>query len=374
MSKAANTVKPLYAVPSMADIATIPWNGFNVVSTFSGCGGSCLGYRMAGFRVVWASEVVPAAQNAYRANHQGFLDTRDIRQVQPADILNATGLDVGEIDIFDGSPPCQAFSTCGQGSKAWGTQRKYGDATQANENMFFEYARLLDGLQPRAFIAENVAGLVRGHSIGYFKMILKALQEAGTGYTVEARVLDAQWLGVPQTRTRLVIQGVRSDLGRKPAFPSPLPYRYSVRDACPFSFPEMVRPYHTYRGKRNAKPATVAPPPGFHIEPEAWLKPHLAYLKYWQETKVGRSHHARFTLNRLHPEQPAPCVISQGMDTYHSYEPRRLSLFELRRVCGFPDDFVLPGSFSQGWARLGNAVPPLMMRAIATAVRDGVLA
>lgn len=357
----------------MADVQATPWNGLKVASTFSGCGGSCLGYRMAGFRVVYASEVVPAAQDAYRANHQSHLDTRDIREVQAQDILNATGLDVGDLDIFDGSPPCQAFSTYGRGSKGWGTQRKYGDATQANEEMFFEYARLLGGLRPRAFIAENVAGLVRGHSLGYFKLILKRLQEAGGGYNVRARVLDGQWLGVPQTRMRLVIQGVRADLGREPAFPSPLPYRYTVRDACPFSFPVPCRPYRTITGKKNTRPPAAPVPEGFHIDPETWLKPHHRYFKYWQETKLGGAHHARFSLERLHPDKPAPCVTSQGMHSYHSHEARRLSLFELRRVCGFPDDFALPGSFGNGWARLGNAVPPLMMRAIAEAVRDGVL-
>ena len=58
--------KPAYRVPSMAEVAAVPWNGFNAVSTFSGCGGSCLGYRMAGFRVLWANEFIPAAAETYR--------------------------------------------------------------------------------------------------------------------------------------------------------------------------------------------------------------------------------------------------------------------------------------------------------------------
>ena len=60
--------KPPYRLPSMVDIAQVPWNGLRVVSTFSGCGGSCLGYRMAGYHVVWANEFVPIAQASYRAN------------------------------------------------------------------------------------------------------------------------------------------------------------------------------------------------------------------------------------------------------------------------------------------------------------------
>ena len=85
--------KPPYRVPSMREIAELPWNGLTVVSTFSGCGGSSLGYKMAGFRVAWASEFIEPAQEVYRLNHPGtILDTRDIRTVKPGDILEATGL------------------------------------------------------------------------------------------------------------------------------------------------------------------------------------------------------------------------------------------------------------------------------------------
>ena len=99
--------KPEYIIPSMAEVSAIDWNGYNVVSTFSGCGGSCLGYRMAGYRVAWASEFIEAAQEVYKLNHpDSVLDVRDIREVEPEDIFDATGLGHGEIDILDGSPPC----------------------------------------------------------------------------------------------------------------------------------------------------------------------------------------------------------------------------------------------------------------------------
>ena len=87
--------------------------------------------------------------------------------------------------------------------------------------LFFEYARILEGLQPRAFVAENVAGLVRGKAKGYFKLILKRLKDCG--YNVRAAVLDASWLGVPQSRRRLIFIGFRDDLGIAPQFPKPLP-------------------------------------------------------------------------------------------------------------------------------------------------------
>jgi DNA (cytosine-5)-methyltransferase 1 len=152
--------KPPYCVPSLAEIRSLPWNGYDVLSTFSGCGGSCLGFAMAGFRVLWASEFIPAAQETYRANHPGtLLDTRDIRTVQPAVILAAIGKQPGEIDVLEGSPPCASFSTAGQREAGWGKVRAYSDTRQRTDDLFFEFARILRGVQPKAFVAENVSGL-----------------------------------------------------------------------------------------------------------------------------------------------------------------------------------------------------------------------
>ena len=157
----ASMNKPPYRVPSMAEIAALPWNGYSAVSTFSGCGGSSLGYKMAGFRVLWASEFIPAAQDTYRANHPAtILDTRDIRNVQASDILGAIGMEPGDLDLFDGSPPCASFSTAGKREAGWGKVKAYSDTKQRTDDLFFEYSRLVKGVQPKVFVAENVSGLV----------------------------------------------------------------------------------------------------------------------------------------------------------------------------------------------------------------------
>ena len=225
--------KPDYRVPLMSEIKAFPWNGLNAISTFSGCGGSSLGYKMAGFRVLWASEFIPAAQDTYRANHAGtILDTRDIREVQAADILSAIGMAPGELDLMDGSPPCASFSTAGKREAGWGKVKTYSDTKQRTDDLFFEYIRLVNGIRPKVFVAENVSGLVKGTAKGYFLEILAAMK--AIGYVVKCKVLDAQWLGVPQQRQRTIFVGVREDLGLDPAHPKPLPYRYSVRDALPW--------------------------------------------------------------------------------------------------------------------------------------------
>lgn len=314
----------------MREIAQLPWNGLNVVSTFSGGGGSCTGYRMAGYRVLYANEFIEEARSTYRSNHPAsHLDSRDIREVSAAAILDATGLAAGELDLLDGSPPCSSFSMAGKRATTWGKAKAYSDgAQQVTDDLFFEYCRLLDGLQPKVFVAENVAGLIRGAAKGYFKLILAALRAAG--YNVGVQLLDAQWLGVPQVRQRLIFVGVRHDLGRLPVFPQPLPYRYSVRDA----LPEIVTAYRDHRGIfGGGAPCT---------------------------------------------DTPAPTVLADSVGTHWirdsiSTARRKITIPELQRVCSFPDDYVLTGTYAQQWERIGRSVPPLMMRAISSTIRDRIL-
>ena len=225
--------KPAYRVPTMDEVRAIEPNGYSVVSTFSGAGGSCLGFRMAGYRALWASEFIEHAANTYAANAPDVpLDRRDIREIDPSEILERVGLDVGALDVLEGSPPCASFSASSMklGHRGWGEEVAYSGKRQRVDDLFWEYARIRDGLRPRVFVAENVTGLARGVSRGYFKEILARLSE---GYRVAARALDAQWLGVPQARQRIIFVGVRDDLDLEigPAFPTPLPYRYTLAEA-----------------------------------------------------------------------------------------------------------------------------------------------
>jgi len=386
-----DTSKPAYRVPTMDEIRAIPWNGLTVASTFSGCGGSCLGYRMAGFRVVWANEFVPAAQDSYNANKAEacYLDSRDIRTVKSEEILEQTGLARGELDLFDGSPPCQAFSTAGKREKGWGTEKKYEHgATQKNERLFDDYIRLLDGLQPKTFVAENVSGLVKGTAKGMFLEILRGLKACG--YRVKCKQLDAQWLGVPQMRQRVIFVGVREDLGLEPVHPKPLQYRYSVRDAIPNA---LFVPYMT-TGKTPVQRTADKPCPtvttfnvsgaGDKIEVEGshegWYSGSLegyATGEEWDKIKPGEASKKYFNLKRAHPDKPSGTILAShgtpgSSGVAHPTEKRKFTIPELKRICGFPDDFILKGTYAQQWERLGNSVPPVMMHKVAEAIRSGI--
>ncbi len=348
-------MKPLYRIPTMAEVAAVPWNGFRVASCFSGCGGSSLGYKIAGFKVVWANEFVPAARKCYRANHPGtILDRRDIREIDPKEILdaikNATPRFNGTLDLLDGSPPCSSFSSAGRREKDWGRVKKYSDVRQRTDDLFAEFLRILRGVRPLTCVIENVAGLLKGVSKGTFLDVIKALADAG--YRAEARLLDGQWLGVPQSRKRLIFVGVRDDLGVAPAHPFPLPYRYCLADA--------------FAGL-HSKP----------IERESDIST-FAIGKEWRKLRPGEQSEKYFSLIRPSLLEPCPTVTQTGgcpsaAGVTHPVFCRKFSLAELRRVCGFPDDFVLRGTYSQNWERLGRAVPPPMMAAVAATVRDRVL-
>lgn len=370
--------KPIYRVPLMKEIEEIPWNGFNVVSTFSGTGGSCLGYRMAGYRVLWANEFIPAAQDSYKANHpNSILDRRDIREIKPEDILTATGLRIGEIDIFDGSPPCAAFSTAGKREAGWGKVKQYSDTKQRVDDLFFEYARLIKGTQPKVFVAENVSGLIKGTAKGYFLEILKTLKECG--YNVKCKVLDAQWLGVPQMRQRTIFIGVRNDLGLEPVHPKPLSYQYTVRDALPwivsietangFNNHEMIKAVAPLETVQQSRPVL--------IEAETDISKY-AIGREWDKIKQGEKSEKYLSLTKPHLDKPSPCVTQRGGDNtcasvVHPTEKRKFSIQELKKICAFPDDFILTGSYAQQWERLGRAVPPVMMMHIAKTIQLEIL-
>jgi DNA (cytosine-5)-methyltransferase 1 len=473
----------------MREITRSPLNGQRVVSLFSGCGGSSLGYRMAGFKVVWANEFIPAARETYLANFPDtVVDGRDIRTVTGAEILTATGLAAGELDILDGSPPCASFSMAGKRQHHWGKVKKYSETTQRTDDLFFEYIRLLRELRPRRFIAENVSGLVKGVGKGFFLEIFAGLKAAG--YRVESRLLDAQWLGVPQARQRIFFVGVRNDVDGAPGFPTPLPYRYAVADALPWlascewhsggmegsrvynvareplqtlraggggaqkdfrvttiegangydgHAPQSVRkPAATVQASRSlsvmtkggprslgkpaptvqthgnahtrseltlAAPATIrhgnkAPfdqkgktiradrplptvmggdtlglaPWQFEIETEAQADGY-AVGRELDKLAAGEQSDRYFSLKRAPINGPSPTVTAAGGDNHtasvaHPTERRKFSIAELRRICGFPDDFVLTGTYAQQWERLGRAVPPPMMAALAKSNQD----
>ena len=345
----------------MREIAKLPKNGLRCVSTFSGAGGSCLGFEMAGWHVPWASEFVPAAAETHRANFDGIVDTRDIREVHGSEILSAIGARQGEVDCLNGSPPCASFSVAGTGKDGWGKVRKYSDTKQRVDDLFYEFIRLIDELRPKSFIAENVPALAMGAAKGFFKEVLTKMR--ALGYDVKAAQVDFQWLGVPQSRRRLIFIGMRDDLGVEPVFPKPFPYRYTVRDALP------------RLGKESADSDSVGVK-GLGALDDAYLFESEKDL--WHKLRYGESSEVFISLVRAHPDRPSSTITASAgvaANVTHPFYPRRYTIAELKRLMSFPDDFELPphgktrrAVYARRCERLGRSVPPVGMKALAETI------
>lgn len=314
---------------------------------------------------------------------------RALRLLQKSNLL-WDGVDIGSTEKVKitsiepiGIQDVIAISTTSKTFIADGLLSHNSNKEQRVDDLFFEYVRFIKAIQPKVFVAENVSGLVKGVAKGYFLEILRAMKACG--YRVEARLLDAQWLGVPQARERLIFIGVREDLGLAPAFPEPLPYRYSVRDAIPEIGGKITPGGRGNRRRREEKKPHELDEPLTSVMADGARAGDCQFMvdvvvrqgangafggATWQDTRT----HPSPTIgagpssgNGLSP--PSTIEVVRGAEV----EKRKITIDELKRICAFPDDFVVSGTYGQQWERLGRAVPPLMMRAIAIEVRDRVL-
>lgn len=319
-------------------------NAPTVISTFAGGGGSSLGYSMAGYRELLAVEWDNNAVETFRLNFPEVpVYHGDIAKLSVDECLKLAGIGPGELDILDGSPPCQGFSTAGK--------RVLDDP---RNSLFKEYVRLLRGLRPKVFVMENVSGMVKGKMKLVFAEIMRELK--ASGYTVSARLLNAMYFHVPQSRERMIFIGVRDDLGIEPSHP-----------------------------KAESKPIGVSQ--CYYKNGDEYLSG--AELERWQNIPPGGNWQnlPKYLINgkakfsnfhrKLHPYKPSFTVgkeenYSSGR-FYHWSEPRRINDIELSRIGSYPDKFKFIGGGHMVHNRIGNSVPPLFMEAIARNIRQNIL-
>ena len=283
-----------------------------VISTFAGAGGSSLGYHLAGYDERLAVEWDDNAAATFRLNFPNVpLYHGDIAALTADEALRLANLQPGELDVLDGSPPCQGFSTAGA--------RKYDDP---RNSLFREYARLLNELQPKAFVMENVTGMVKGYMKQAYLEIARELRACG--YRVKGAVMNAMYFNVPQSRERVIIIGAREDLGIEPTHPTPqtrpTPLSKVIPDAVA-SRSQKINPWIS-----AARPVCTIT-----------KTPYAGLIR----TKNGT---------------------------------REPTLDELKTLGSFPPDFQFAGGKMRAWERIGNSVPPNLMRAIALHVKEHILA
>jgi DNA (cytosine-5)-methyltransferase 1 len=295
------------------------------VSLFSGCGGSDAGLLAAGFDVVMANDILPYARDVYLVNHPEtdfiFGDVRKIEHFPTAELLV-------------GCYPCQGFSQGG-----------VRDPSRKINTLYLEFARALRVIKPKAFIVENVSGMVRSNFRHLLEDQFKVFSEAG--YSVKAEILNASDYGVPQDRRRIFIVGLRDDLGMEYFFPEPTHGEgrqfpsVTIQDAIA-GMPEWPEgefydsSFHWYYLSRNRR-------------------------RDWNETSktiVANPRHMP-----LHPMSPP--LLKQEHNVWRfstEQRARRFSYREAARLQGFDRDMVFPdtpaGSLNSRYTVVGNAVPP----------------
>ncbi len=288
-----------------------------VISLFSGCGGLDLGFKKAGFNIIWANDFDKEAVESYKSNIGEHIIYDSIYNIKTEDIPDA--------DILIGGFPCLGFTV------AKGKSRELNcDYNQ----LFQEYARVLDAKQPKYFLVENVTGIKSGKEFNDFfhNVILESFISSGIGYRVKYETILSSDLGVPQNRKRVIILGTRNDIKKEPNFPKKfIEDKLTLKDAI-YDLPreyDLTIPNH-----------------------------------------IGNKHKVKingYVGNRqLDWDKPSPTITGRGSRTGgavihpHPNRHRRLSVRECARIQSFPDNFIFKGSNGACYAQIGNAVPPIM--------------
>lgn len=358
------------------------------IDLFSGCGGLSLGFKMAGYQSVLASDIDENCKLTYTLN---FPDVpficKDISNITQEEITQYTK--DKSIDVIIGGPPCQGFSLA--------NKRRDCNNTDPRNQLFYQYLKVLTWIRPRAFVFENVKGLLSMQQGATIKEIIKVF--ANVGYTVDYKVLKASDFGVPQIRERVIIIGIRNDLNMSPLFPLPL-------DTPPISVDDAISdlpPIQAGEGKEIEQYTT--PPLNDYqrlmrqdstviynhiamkhtkrlIDRFNAIKQGQSLIDVWEthgSVKRGNPSEKstiKFSQNnqRVFGDKPAPTIAASFQSNFiHPHLNRNFTAREGARLQSFPDTFIFCGfrtkmSWEKGlsqYQQIGNAVPPLLAYAIA---------
>lgn len=338
-----------------------------VVELFCGCGGTSLGFEMAGFEAVIGCDIHTPSIETFQANHPKCSTiTGDVKKVAPEIIKEL--LAGRQLDVLIGGIPCQGFSL---------NNRKRHENDDRNF-MYKEFARFVAVLQPKVVVLENVSGM---KSTGNFvKDIETDLSKIGN-MTVKSQLLYAPDYGVPQKRTRLIFVGIK---GKK----------FSFEDIIKTHGPETSNPYVTIRDAIGDLPSLAAKETKTEYKSNAFsdfqklmrknadgeLTNHTApnhpkaTIDKIKNTKPGEPMYEKFKQRiRLSWDILSPTQVSGGIRPQfqlgHPEDNRGLTIRERCRIQSFPDDFVVKGGIVQARVQTGNAVPPLLAKAVALAIK-----
>ena len=308
---------------------------YKIVDLFAGVGGLSYGFsKLDEFEIIMANEIETDISKAYSLNHPYVnMINCDINDLTEEVIREAIGDNV--IDVVVGGPPCQSYSTLGKRQM------------DARANLFMQYKRVLSIIKPRAFVFENVAGILSMDKGNLFKNVQREFEELG--YKLKYNVLNAVDYGVPQLRERVILVGFLSD--NRYEYPEPthgdnlIPYVTTelTEYSAPKNGDHLIRIMQALKDgqSKDDLPEEIRPKSGYGN----------TYAKLWWEkpsTTITRNFACPSSSRCIHPR-----------------DSRAMSIREGARLQSFPDDYQFYGTDGMKRLEIGNAVPPLLSMAIA---------
>lgn len=343
---------------------------YTAVDLFSGCGGSALGFKNAGFKILAAIDNdKPSAKTYRRNNPDTFFFEDDITNIKGKDILRKNGLKKGKLTAILACPPCQGFSSA----------RRISQRNDPRNNLIFEFVRLTEEIRPEFIAMENVPGLSKGEGINLFYKAVEQLRKIGYEMPVK-EILDASDYGVPQRRKRLIILGTRLHgveiKHPVPEFGKDRKKRKSVKE---------------FIGNLKKIEAGETDPQDYLHKSRTVSELNLRRLKAtpidggswkdWPEELILECHKKRSghydVYGRMRWEEPAPTLtggctnLSKGRFG-HPEQNRAISLREAVRLQSFPDNYVFEGNIGEVSEQIGNSVPPLLAEKIGEAIINSI--
>ena len=382
-----------------------------LIDLFSGAGGLSCGLEMAGFKPLLANDYIPIYADSYKLNNPNTqVIVGDIREISAINIRKLLKLRKGDLDLLAGGPPCQGFSI----------NAPIRTLDDERNHLFREFLRIAKTLMPKCILIENVPGIVSMGKGTVVEQIYEELERLG--YSVAHKILFAGHFGVPQTRFRTIILALRSRNGAV-SFPEPTHNstavanfagaKYLCQKIAPL-FASLLKPQTTVWeaisdlpplscGEKNEAMAYAQG--GSLSEYQELLransklvhnhscsnlgKINLERLRYipqggsWRDIpfdllpsglkRARRSDHTK-RYGRLHPDGMCSTILTKcdphWGSFFHPSQDRVISVREAARLQSFPDRFVFKGSLTQQYEQVGNAVPPLLARAIGEKIQE----
>ncbi len=329
-----------------------------------------LGLKNAGFDVMYANDINEDALKTYSANlKETLVECGDITKINPLDVKKK--IKNQKIDLIVAGTPCQGFSTSGK-----------RNPNDPRNKLFRQLIKFLNAFQPKAFIMENVSGLLNMQDGNTFEHIKKSFEDAG--YHVHHDVLTASDFGVPQNRKRVFIIGTKNDIPKSKLFPKKISGKIisveeAISDLAFLGLNEKtetykIKPKSDYQKKMRAKNDILQNHESSNHSEK--IQKRFAQIPPGVDGRdvLLRSSTSKRDFYRFHPKIPSRTVTTLPEDFIHYKLNRIPTVRELARLQSFPDDFVFLGPRTTGgkqrikscpqYTQVGNAVPPLMATAV----------